>query len=69
MRWWGGRREFSFAFVLLTELGLELGMGADVDVDSAELAVGWFGDYDGYDLASLSLLAHGPPVSYYPVCD
>lgn len=28
-----------------------------------ELGVGWFGNYDGYDLASLSLLSHGPPVS------
>jgi hypothetical protein len=27
------------------------------------LALGWFGDYDGYDLAALSLLAHGPAVS------
>ncbi|KAH6668035.1 hypothetical protein B0J14DRAFT_177000 [Halenospora varia] len=26
-----------------------------------ELALGWYGDYDGYDLASLSLLSHGPP--------
>ncbi|KAK3322526.1 hypothetical protein B0H66DRAFT_474740 [Apodospora peruviana] len=25
-----------------------------------ELALGWFGDYDGYDLASLALLSHGP---------
>lgn len=28
-----------------------------------ELALGWFGKYDGYDLAALSLLSHGPPVS------
>jgi hypothetical protein len=27
-----------------------------------ELGLGWFGDYDGYDLAALSLLSHGPPV-------
>lgn len=27
------------------------------------LALGWFGDYDGYDVAALSLLAHGPAVS------
>lgn len=31
---------------------------------SFELGLGWFGDYDGYDLASLSLLSHGPPVRY-----
>ena len=31
-----------------------------------ELAVGWFGNYDGYDLASLSLLSHGPPVRTSP---
>jgi hypothetical protein len=28
-----------------------------------ELGIGWFGGYDGYDLAALSLLSHGPPVS------
>ncbi|RAL59732.1 hypothetical protein DID88_000364 [Monilinia fructigena] len=27
-----------------------------------ELALGWFGNYDGYDLAALSLLSHGPPL-------
>jgi hypothetical protein len=27
-----------------------------------ELALGWFGKYDGYDLAALTLLSHGPPV-------
>jgi hypothetical protein len=27
-----------------------------------ELGLGWFGDYDSYDLAALSLLSHGPPV-------
>ncbi len=27
-----------------------------------ELALGWFGNYDSYDLAALSLLSHGPPV-------
>lgn len=32
--------------------------------DSFELGLGWFGNYDGYDLASLTLLSHGPPVSY-----
>ncbi|KAH8664983.1 hypothetical protein BGZ60DRAFT_378917 [Tricladium varicosporioides] len=26
-----------------------------------ELTLGWYGNYDGYDLASLSLLSHGPP--------
>ncbi|KAK3944645.1 hypothetical protein QBC46DRAFT_157740 [Diplogelasinospora grovesii] len=25
-----------------------------------ELALGWFGNYDGYDLAALTLLSHGP---------
>ncbi|ESZ96914.1 hypothetical protein SBOR_2708 [Sclerotinia borealis F-4128] len=29
---------------------------------SMELALGWFGNYDGYDLAALSLLSHGPPL-------
>jgi hypothetical protein len=28
----------------------------------AELALGWYGNYDGYDLAALSLLTHGPPL-------
>ncbi|CZT02055.1 uncharacterized protein RAG0_09383 [Rhynchosporium agropyri] len=36
-----------------------------------ELGLGWFGDYDGYDLASLSLLSHGPPLyllgSFYEI--
>jgi len=27
-----------------------------------ELALGWWGGYDGYDLASLTLLSHGPPL-------
>jgi hypothetical protein len=27
-----------------------------------ELGLAWYGDYDGYDLASLSLLSHGPTV-------
>lgn len=34
-----------------------------IDAISAELAVGWFGNYDSYDLASLVVLAHGPTVS------
>jgi hypothetical protein len=28
-----------------------------------ELSLGWYGDYDGNDLAALTLLSHGPPVS------
>lgn len=31
---------------------------------TAELALGWFGDYDGYDLAALSLLSRGPSVGF-----
>ncbi|KAE9379167.1 hypothetical protein N431DRAFT_499806 [Stipitochalara longipes BDJ] len=27
-----------------------------------ELGLGWYGDYDGYDLAALTLLSHGPPL-------
>ncbi|ETS79821.1 hypothetical protein PFICI_07350 [Pestalotiopsis fici W106-1] len=27
-----------------------------------ELALGWFGNYDSYDLAALNLLSHGPPL-------
>ncbi|KAI1500694.1 hypothetical protein F5X99DRAFT_228968 [Biscogniauxia marginata] len=27
-----------------------------------ELALGWFSNYDGYDLTALSLLSHGPPL-------
>ena len=34
-----------------------------------ELGLGWFGNYDGYDLAALSFLSHGPPVSLLSVCD
>lgn len=29
----------------------------------SELALAWFAGYDGYDIVSLSLLSHGPPVS------
>lgn len=28
-----------------------------------ELALGWFGEYDGYDITALNLLSQGPPVS------
>ncbi|KAI1330398.1 hypothetical protein F5Y16DRAFT_16527 [Xylariaceae sp. FL0255] len=27
-----------------------------------ELALGWFGDFDGYDITALNLLSHGPPL-------
>ncbi|KAI1340529.1 hypothetical protein F5Y15DRAFT_42205 [Xylariaceae sp. FL0016] len=27
-----------------------------------ELALGWFGNFDGYDLTALNLLSHGPPL-------
>ncbi|KAH9898847.1 hypothetical protein F4778DRAFT_171749 [Xylariomycetidae sp. FL2044] len=27
-----------------------------------ELALGWFGNYDGYDLTALNILSHGPPL-------
>lgn len=38
---------------------------------TAELALGWFGNYDGYDFAAMTLLSRGPPVScstpnFYP---
>ncbi|KAF4627428.1 hypothetical protein G7Y89_g10727 [Cudoniella acicularis] len=36
-------------------------VGALVGWRTFELGLGWFGDYDGYDLAALSLLSHGPP--------
>lgn len=39
-------------------------VGVLVAWKTMELALGWFGDYDGYDLAALSLLSHGPPVSF-----
>lgn len=31
-----------------------------------ELGLGWFWNYDGYDLAAVTLLSHGPPVSSSP---
>jgi hypothetical protein len=31
-----------------------------------ELGLGWYGNYDGYDLAALTLLSHGPPVRHLP---
>jgi len=36
-------------------------VGALVGWRTFELGLGWFSDYDGYDLAALSLLSHGPP--------
>lgn len=53
---------------LLSRLGLRR---ADLQLWDANLrwhgrfglALGWFGNYDGYDLAALALLSHGPTVS------
>lgn len=38
-------------------------VGALLGWRTFELALGWWGGYDGYDLAALSALSHGPPVS------
>jgi hypothetical protein len=47
------------------ELGVLLGWRA------IQLGFGWFGDYDGYDLAALSLLSYGPSLyllnSFYEI--
>ncbi|KAI1866958.1 hypothetical protein JX265_007534 [Neoarthrinium moseri] len=37
-------------------------LGALVGWKVIELGLGWFGNYDGYDLAALNLLSHGPPL-------
>ncbi|TAQ84231.1 hypothetical protein B7494_g7448 [Chlorociboria aeruginascens] len=37
-------------------------VGALVGWRTFELGLGWFGGYDSYDLAALSLLSHGPPL-------
>lgn len=37
-------------------------MGGLVAWRIIELGIGWFGGYDGYDLAALSILSHGPPL-------
>jgi hypothetical protein len=37
------------------------------NVSSFELGLGWFGNYDSYDLAALSLLSHGPPVCIFQI--
>ncbi|KAI0024739.1 hypothetical protein F4780DRAFT_552294 [Xylariomycetidae sp. FL0641] len=39
-----------------TEVGLVTGWRI------CELALGWYGNYDGYDLTALHLLSHGPPL-------
>ena len=39
-----------------------LGMQMLIERCRFQLGLGWFGDYDSYDLASLSLLSHGPTV-------
>ncbi|KAL7627059.1 hypothetical protein AAE478_003835 [Parahypoxylon ruwenzoriense] len=39
-----------------TELGIVTGWRL------FELALGWFGNYDGYDITALNLLSHGPPL-------
>ncbi|RYP83235.1 hypothetical protein DL769_001431 [Monosporascus sp. CRB-8-3] len=41
-----------------TEVGLVFGWRI------LELALGWFGNYDSYDLAAMNVLSHGPPVSF-----
>jgi len=43
-------------------LGAWWEVGALVGWRTFELGLGWFGDYDGYDLAALTLLSHGPPL-------
>ncbi|KAH8793014.1 hypothetical protein F5882DRAFT_399215 [Hyaloscypha sp. PMI_1271] len=37
-------------------------VGALVGWRIFELGLGWYGNYDGYDLAALTLLSHGPPL-------
>ncbi|PMD36510.1 hypothetical protein L207DRAFT_586215 [Hyaloscypha variabilis F] len=37
-------------------------VGALVGWRTFELSLGWYGDYDGNDLAALTLLSHGPPL-------
>jgi len=32
-------------------------------VNRFELAVGWYGNYDRWDIAALGVLSQGPPVS------
>ena len=32
-----------------------------------ELGLGWYGNYDGYDLAALTLLSHGPQVKSFSI--
>lgn len=43
-------------------------VGALVGWKAFELGLGWFGGYDSYDLAALTLLSHGPPVSHDLAC-
>lgn len=37
-------------------------VGGLLGCKTLELAVGWWGEFDGYDLASLTLLSHMPPL-------
>ncbi|KAF8864194.1 hypothetical protein BDZ45DRAFT_669757 [Acephala macrosclerotiorum] len=37
-------------------------IGVVVASRALELGLGWFGNYDGYDLVALTLLSHGPPL-------
>ncbi|KAI1170742.1 hypothetical protein F4777DRAFT_568213 [Nemania sp. FL0916] len=37
-------------------------IGAIMGWRLVELALGWFGDYDGYDITALNLLSQGPPL-------
>lgn len=37
----------------------------DLPIHRTELGIGWYCDYDSYDLAALSLLSHGPPVGIF----
>lgn len=40
----------------------------DINYNRFELALGWFGDYDGYDITALNLLSQGPSVSHILDC-
>jgi len=43
-------------------------VGAVIGWRTFELALGWYGELDGYDITALGLLSRGPTVSSRAMC-
>lgn len=56
-------------FAILVELETDRALANHGCENRAELALGWFGEYDSYDLLSLVILSHASPVSFSSYLD